>query len=195
MKRVLSFLVVTLVFAVPMLVAQENTSDRFEAGVFAQYYRFTNPGPNTNFLGLGGRVAFGVRNSVQLEGEMGYDFERNYTTTSSNGISTTAVNSRLRVLHGFFGPKFSANMGPFQLFATGKVGFDNFNVTGQGVPTGFANSVGLTNGATYFAVYPGVGIAAFAGPIGLRAEVGDDIFFNGGARNNLRVTFGPQFRF
>jgi hypothetical protein len=39
------------------------------------------------------------------------------------------------------------------------------------------------------------GIEAFAGPIGLRAEIGDDIFFNGGAHNNLRVTFGPQFRF
>lgn len=195
MRRLVGFLIVTFLLAVPMLVAQENTSDRFEAGIFAQYYRFNDPGPKTNFLGLGGRVAFGIRNSVQLEAEMGYDFERNYTNTSNNGISTSATNSRLRVLHGFFGPKFSANMGPLQVFATGKVGFDNFNVTGQGVPTGFASSVGLTSGATYFAAYPGVGIAAFAGPIGLRAEVGDDIFFNGGAHNNLRVTFGPQLRF
>lgn len=195
MKRSLGFLVSLLVFAVPLLVAQENTSDHVEAGVFAQYYRFTNPGPTTNFIGLGGRAAFGIRNSVQLEAEMGYDFERNYTTTFRNGVTTTDVNSRLRVLHGFFGPKFSANAGPFQVFATGKVGFDNFNVTNMGVPTGFANTVGLTHGATYFAVYPGAGIAAFAGPIGFRAEIGDDIFFNGGARNNMKVTFGPQFRF
>jgi hypothetical protein len=52
-----------------------------------------------------------------------------------------------------------------------------------------------TNGATYFALYQGGGIEAFAGVIGLRAEVGDDIFFNSGAHNNLRMTFGPQFRF
>jgi hypothetical protein len=50
-------------------------------------------------------------------------------------------------------------------------------------------------GATYFAVYPGGGIEAFAGPIGLRAEIGDDIYFNSGAHNNLRVTVGPQLRF
>jgi len=36
---------------------------------------------------------------------------------------------------------------------------------------------------------------AFAGPIGLRAEIGDDIEFNSGARNNMRVTVGPQLRF
>ena len=33
------------------------------------------------------------------------------------------------------------------------------------------------------------------GPIGVRAEIGDDIFINNGAHNNLRVTFGPQLRF
>jgi len=29
----------------------------------------------------------------------------------------------------------------------------------------------------------------------VRAEVGDNIFFNNGMHNNLRVSFGPQFRF
>jgi hypothetical protein len=55
--------------------------------------------------------------------------------------------------------------------------------------------VGLTNGTTAFAVYPSGGFEAFAGPIGIRAEAGDDIFWQNGAHNNLRVTFGPQFRF
>jgi hypothetical protein len=36
---------------------------------------------------------------------------------------------------------------------------------------------------------------AFAGPIGLRSEIGDDIYFNGGAHNDMRVTVGPQLRF
>ena len=126
---------------------------------------------------------------------MAYDFKRNYTTTFDNGITTTDVTSRLRTLHGFFGPKFQTGSGPFRVFVTGKVGFDNFSVTNQNAPTGFVNSVGLANGATYFAVYPGGGIEAFAGPIGVRLEAGDDIFFNNGAHNNLRVTVGPQFRF
>jgi len=75
------------------------------------------------------------------------------------------------------------------------VGFDNFTVTNQNASSGFLNSVGLGNGGTYFALYPGGGIEAFAGPIGIRLEVGDDVFFNGGAHNNLRATIGPQFRF
>ena len=51
------------------------------------------------------------------------------------------------------------------------------------------------NGKTDFALYPGGGFEAFAGPIGIRAEVGDDIYFDHGAHNNLKVSFGPQLRF
>jgi hypothetical protein len=196
MKRYLGILIASLFFAVPMMVAQENNyMDHFEVGAFANYYRLADPGPTRNFLGIGGRAAFGLTPNVQIEGEMAYDFERNYTSTYNNSITSTTVNSKLRTLHGVFGPKFQTGSGAFRFFVTGKVGFDNFNVTNQGAPTGFANSVGLANGATYFAVYPGAGIEVFAHWIGLRAEAGDDIFFNGGAHNNLRVTFGPQFRF
>jgi hypothetical protein len=97
-------------------------------------------------------------------------------------------------LHGFFGPKFQTS-GPLRIFVTGKVGFENFTVTNAGAPTGFNNAVGLGNGLTAFALYPGGGIEGFVGPIGLRAEIGDNIFFNNGMHNNLRVSFGPQFRF
>ena len=125
---------------------------------------------------------------------MTYDFERNYTTTFNNGITTTNVNSSFRVLHGFFGPKFQTGSGPVRFFVTAKVGFENFSFTNQGAPTGFVSAVGLgTN--TYLGLYPGGGIEAFAGPIGVRAEVGDNIFINNGAHSNLRITFGPQFRF
>lgn len=193
MKRCLGLLAVSLFFAVPMLVAQ--SMDHVEVGAFADYYRLSDPGPTRNFIGLGGRAAFGVTPNVQIEGEMAYDFKRDYTSTFSDGLTTTNVTSRLRTLHGFFGPKFQTGSGPFRVFVTGKVGFDNFGVTNATPPAGFTNSVGLATGATYFALYPGGGVEAFAGPIGLRAEIGDDIFFNGGAHNNLRVTFGPQFRF
>jgi hypothetical protein len=196
MKRYLGILITTLFFAVPMVVAQENEMDHVELGAFVNYYRMTDPGPTKNFIGLGGRAAFGIRPSVQLEAEMAYDFKRNYTSTFNNGtVTSTTVTTGLRTLHGFFGPKFQTGSGAFRAFLTGKVGFDNFSVSNQNAPAGFVNTVGLTNGATYFALYPAGGIEAFAGPIGIRLEVGDDIFFNNGAHNNLRASIGPQFRF
>jgi len=195
MKRFVGLLFVCLFLSVPMMLAQSSDSDHAEVGIFAEYFRFTDPGPTTNYIGLGGRAAFNVHRSIQIEAEMGYDFERNYTTTFSNGVTTADVQSRLRTLHGFFGPKFQTGSGPFRIFVTGKVGFENFTVTNAGAPAGFANAVGLTSSATYFALYPGGGLEAFAGPIGVRAEIGDNIFFNNGMHNNLRISFGPQFRF
>ena len=176
-------------------MAQEAVhSDHAEVGVFADYFRYGSD-PHINFIGLGGRAGFNVHPNVQLEAEMAYDFKRNYTNTFTNGVSTQIVNASFRTLHGFFGPKFQTGSGAFRLFVTGKVGFDNFTINNQDAPSGFVNTVGLTNGSTFFAVYPGGGFEAFAGVIGIRAEVGDDIYFNNGAHNNLRVTFGPQLRF
>jgi len=196
MKRYLGLILAGLFFATPILLAQEGgRTDHAEVGVFAEYFRFSDPGPTTHYIGVGGRAGFNVRPSLQLEAEMGYDFGRNYTSTFTNGITVANVRSDLRILHGFFGPKFQTGAGPFRFFLTGKVGFENFNVTGQSAPAGFVNQVGLGVGATYFALYPGGGIEAFAGPIGLRAEIGDNIFFNNGAHNNLRISLGPQFRF
>ena len=194
MKRCIQFIIIAVMFAAPLLWAQ-TSEDHGEVGVFAEYFRYSYANPPENFFGLGGRAAFNVSHSVQIEAEMGYDFERNYTSTFRNTVSTTTVTSHLRTLHGFFGPKFQTGAGPLRLFASGKAGFDNFNLTTSGPVTGFTNSVGLTNGTTAFALYPSAGVEAFLGPIGIRAEAGDDIFFVNGAHNNLRVTFGPQFRF
>jgi len=194
MKRCLGLLIASIFLAAPMVMAQN--SDHVEVGVFVDYFRLSNnAAPVSNFFGVGGRAAFNMNSNVQLEAEMAYDFKRNYTSTFSNGISTTTVNSNFRTLHGFFGPKLQTGSGAFRIFVTGKVGFDNFSINNQNAQSGFVNTVGLTNGATYFAVYPGGGVEAFAGPIGLRAEIGDDIYFNGGAHNNVRITFGPQLRF
>ncbi len=194
MKRCIGFAVMVLLYCAPALVAQEH-ADHVEVGAFAEYYRFSDANPVENFYGLGGRFAVGVHPNIQLEAEMAYDFKRSYTQTFSNGITTEAVTSHFRTLHGMFGPKFQTGSGPFRIFVTGKVGFDNFDVTNDNAATGFTNSVGLTNGTTRFAVYPGGGFEAFAGPIGVRAEIGDDIFFLNGAHNNMKVSLGPQFRF
>lgn len=126
---------------------------------------------------------------------MAYDFKRSYTQTFTHGVSTELVNTRLRTLHGFFGSKFQTGSGRVRVFVTGKVGFENFDLNNSNATAGFTRSVGLGNGTPRFAIYPGGGFEAFAGPIGIRAEVGDDIYFLNGAHNNLRVSLGPQFRF
>lgn len=191
MKRCVWLFLGSLLLAAVPVVAQDHA----EVGAFADYTRLTWTNPAENFIGLGGRAAFNINSAIQIEGEMAYDFQRNYTVTYSNGVTSTLVNTKYRILHGVFGPKFQTGGGPVRFFVTGKVGFDNFSVTSAGAPAGFTNSVGLTNGRTDFAVYPAGGIEAFAGIIGVRAEVGDDIFFDNGAHNNLRVTLGPQLRF
>ena len=187
-------LILASLAAVPALTAQDN--DKVEIGAFGELFRYTNAPTTQNFLGLGARVGVGLSSHAQIEGEMAYDFQKNYISTFTNGVTTSVGSTSFRTLHGFFGPKIYGNLGPLQLFVTGKVGFDNFSVSNTNAPTGFTNSVGLTNGTTAFAVYPAAGLALFAHVIGVRIEAGDDIFFlSGNAHNNLRVTFGPQFRF
>ena len=193
MKR-LFLLAALLSFVVaPMAIAQSY--DHAEVGAFADYFRFGDASPVINFVGVGGRGAFNLRPSVQIEAEMAYDFDRNFTSTFNNGITTQFVTSRFHTLHGFFGPKFQTGSGPFRFFVTGKVGFDDFTVSNDNATTGFVNSVSLNNSGVHFAIYPGGGVEGFAGPIGLRAEIGDDIYFDNGGHNNLRITLGPQFRF
>lgn len=83
MKRVVGILFCCILFITPAVVAQSTSEDHGEAGIFAEYFRFGDPGPTSNNIGLGGRAAFNVHPNVQIEAEMGYDFERNYTSTSA----------------------------------------------------------------------------------------------------------------
>jgi hypothetical protein len=167
-----------------------------EVGAFADYFRLDRTTPTLNYAGLGGRLAFNLRPSTQIEAEMAYDFDRSYTNTFTNGITQELVPSKTHVLHGLFGPKFQTGSGAFRFFVTGKVGLINFTTNTQNAPAGFKSALGAVgNGDSKFAVYPGGGVEGFKGPFGLRFEVGDDIYFDSGARNNLRVSFGPSIRF
>jgi hypothetical protein len=195
MKRCLTLVVLSAIFAAPAAWAQ-HSEDHIEVGAFAEYFNLSRPTPHINFVGLGGRVAFNVRSNVQIEAEMSYDFARNFTSTFSNGVNTQFVTTHLRPLHALFGPKFSTSGGAARLYGTFKVGFVNFSVTNQNGLSGFKSSLGdITSGNTSAAIYPGVGVEGFWGPIGLRAEAGDEIYFNNGSHNNLKVTFGPALRF
>jgi hypothetical protein len=195
MQRSLLLTFLGFLLAAPAVMAQEG-ANHVEVGAFAEYFNLSRTSPHINFVGVGGRAAFNVRSNVQIEAEMAYDFERNFTTTFSDGITTQFVDTRLRTLHALFGPKFGTSGGPVRLFGTFKAGLINFSVTGQNATSGFQSAIGdVTTGNTAAAIYPGAGLEGFIGPIGLRAEVGDEIYFKNGSHNNLRVTFGPTLRF
>ncbi|HVZ17762.1 MAG TPA: hypothetical protein VG897_11630 [Terriglobales bacterium] len=193
MKKIVFLLVTALgLMAVPALIAQDHA----EVGVFADYVRLHHA-DDANFWGLGGRVGFNIMPHVQLEGDIAYDFERNFTTTTSTGGTTTFTQSNgLRLIHGAFGPKFMTNVGPVRAFAVLKGGFLNFGVSGNGPAIGFTNQLSsFGSGDTNGVFYPGGGVEFFAGPIGFRAEAGDLMYFDRGANHNLSITFGPAFRF
>ena len=199
MKRLAVMFGLGLLIALPSCLAAQ---DHGEVGVYGDYFHYAPGSASDNFVGIGGRASFNVRPILALEAEMNYDFARNYTTTgsssSSAGASTSFTTTRVRPLTGLFGPKLQVGTGAFRAFVTGKVGFINFSTnnsgtTSAGTATGAVSSVG--GAGTHLAMYPGGGIEGFFGPIGLRAEVGDEIYLNNGTYNNLRVTFGPEFRF
>jgi hypothetical protein len=192
------FLILALVLTVtPTLLAQDH--DHGEVGVFADYFRL-QAAPRDLF-GLGGRLSFNVHKNVQLEAEMAYDFERGFAEGFDNGSGTASIQqSSLRVLHGMFGPKLQfGKRGPAAIrgFVTAKGGFVNFGFSDASVLSGFTSAVDNlrrdNNGNAVF--YPGGGLEGYLGPIGLRLDVGDEIYFNNGAHHNLKMTFGPHIRF
>ena len=200
MKQLIGLAIWSALIAGPSwLMAQEvqGDYDHGSVGIFADYFRFApTSASTTNFVGIGGRAAFNPTPNVAIEGEMAYDFSREFTTSCHNCLVPTFATTSVRPLTGLFGPKFQTR-GPFKFFVTGKVGFINFQTTTSPVTPGtFFNAVsGVGSAGTHFAVYPGGGFEGFWGPFGLRLEAGDAIYFNNGTFNNLRLTFGPQLRF
>jgi opacity protein-like surface antigen len=195
MKRSLITALLAVLFAAPSLMAQ-NSENHVEVGIFADYFNLSHTSPHINFVGLGGRAGFNVRSNVQIEAEMAYDFKRDFSSTFSNGVSSELVTTRLRTLHALFGPKFGTSGGPVRLFGTFKAGLITFSVSDQNAGAGFQSALSdVTTGNTAAAVYPGAGVEGFLGPVGLRLDVGDEIYFKNGTHNNLKVTFGPTLRF
>jgi hypothetical protein len=78
-----------------------------------------------------------------------------------------------------------------------KGGFVDFRLSPSLIPiNGVVSSVlGIRTSQMNGALYPGGGAEATLGPVGLRLEFGDVIYFNDGEHNNLRITFGPLLRF
>jgi hypothetical protein len=71
MKRLVLSAMLVFCFASPSFVfAQALRGDHIEAGAFVDYFRVDRTDPSLNYAGLGGRLAFNLRPSVQLEAEM-----------------------------------------------------------------------------------------------------------------------------
>ena len=192
MKRIAIFFIVSAVIIFAPVAHAQNHG---EVGAFVDYFRPHET--STNFVGLGGRAAFNVAPYVQIEAEMAYDFNRAFTEGFTNTTGTVTVqNSNLKILHGLFGPKLQTK-GPVRIFVTAKGGFANFRFDPR--PTSFSTFTSsvdnLRSDNVSAAFYPGGGVEAFFGPIGLRAEVGDEIIFSNGAHHNWKVTLGPVIRF
>ncbi len=192
MKKIAFLAVSALLLALTPAAFAQNHG---EIGVFADYFKVENT--DTNNLGIGGRLGVNVHSSVQLEGDLAYDFSRGFSTVvTPTGGSAQLVRSDVRVLHGFVGPKFQTGGGAIRLFVFAKGGFVNFKVDPN--PATFGTVFGnfdLGEGDTHPAFYPGGGIELFATVIGLRFDVGDEMYFHNGTQHNFRITAGPVFRF
>jgi hypothetical protein len=190
-----SFLVpIFLLLGTSSLFAQK----RVEAGVFVDYLDVSQMG--TNNFGLGGRFGYRVHHDVMLEGELAYDYGINFGEAYLNivnGDLAAIERTSVGVTHGLVGPKLQPSGGGFRPFVTLKGGFVDFRLSPGLLPLSNAVStlLGLRTSNLNAAIYPAAGLEAAIGPVGLRFEVGDEVYFNNGAHNNLRLTFGPIVRF
>ena len=189
------FVVLAAVFAC-FVVPTARAQDHFQVGAFTEYFRLSET--STNLFGLGARVGVNVNKNFQIEAEMGYDFTRGFFESFTDPTThvVTIQRSNLHALHGLIGPKLQTR-GPVRVFVTVKGGFDNFSInTRPGTFAGFASSVDdLRASNVHGLLYPGGGLEAFIGPIGIRLDVGDEIYFANGGHNNWKVSLGPTIRF
>jgi hypothetical protein len=190
---------VLLLFVVGLAPISFAQSDQVQAGVYADYFRLSQT--KTNFAGVGARFGLHVYKPVMLEAEMSYDFNRvfseGFTDNSTVPPSVTVARSDIRVLHGLVGPKLEFGHHNLHPFLTVKGGFNHFFLDSRPATVGNAISSieDLHANDLTGVLYPGGGLEGHLGPVGLRLDVGDEIYFASGTHHNLRVAFGPYIRF
>ena len=175
-----------------------NAQSRVEAGLLLDYLSISQT--KTNNFGVGGRFGYGIRHNVMLEGELAYGYGINFQELYRNvttGDITALKGTSIGVTDGLFGPTLHPAHGHLRPFVTLKGGFVDFRLSPSLIPYSDVVStlLGIRTSSLNAALYPGGGAEASLGPLGLRMEFGDAIYFNDGAHNNLRITFGPIVRF
>jgi len=190
MKRV-----ALLLFLAGCLVPRAWAQDHFQLGAYGDYFRISQT--KTSMAGLGARVGYKAFSRVMFEGEMSYDFKQAFTENFNTTPTVTVVNSNLKILHGLFGPKLIAGHGAIRPFFTVKGGFINFRLDPRpaSVGTAISSIENLRANNVSGILYPGAGLEGHIGPVGLRLEAGDEIYFAGATHHNVRVAFGPFLRF
>lgn len=171
---------------------------RLELGVFLDSLSISQTG--TSNFGLGARFGYRVHRDVMLEGELAYDYGLNFDESFrdiTTGNITAIERTSIGVSHGLIGPMLRPSHGHLRPFVTLKAGLIDFRLSPSLLPysTIVSSIFGLRDSNLNFALYPGAGIEASLGPVGLRLEAGNEIYFNRGAHPNLRITFGPIVRF
>lgn len=201
MKRfctTLSLILLASCFAPSAFAQYHEEGDQVQFGVFGDYFRW-HQGGDVNLAGIGARLSLNMTPIIELEAQGAYDFSQGFSegfSSSPNG-SVSLTTSNLRLLHGELGPKLETNRGPVRLFVTAKGGAMAFRFDPRPVTFGtFTSSVESLRGSSAVPTfYPGGGVEAFLGPIGLRLDVGDTMYFSDGTHHNLTVQFGPSIRF
>jgi hypothetical protein len=195
MRKFIHAAVALLLFAgFPSLLAEE----RIEAGVLLDYLNISQT--STDNFGVGARFGYPLHRDVMLEGELAYDYGVNFDEVYrnvTNGNLTAIQQTSIGVTEGLVGPMLRPATGHFRPFATLKGGFIDFRLSPSLLPysTLASTVIALRTSSLSASIYPGVGAEASLGPVGLRLELGDLIYFNDGTHNNVRITFGPIFRF
>jgi hypothetical protein len=172
--------------------------DRVEAGLLLEYLSVSQA--STDNFGLGGRFGYRVHQNVVVEGEFAYGYGINFQEAYrnvTNGDIVAVEQTSIGVTDGLFGAMLQPAHGHLRPLVTLKGGFIDFRLSPSLIPYSSVVSaaLGIRTTSLNAALYPGGGAEAALGPVGLRLEFGDAIYFNDGAHNNLRITFGPIFRF
>lgn len=195
MSKIANFLSGLLVCASALPLSAQK---RLEAGVFIDYLGISQT--STDNFGLGGRLGYRVHRNVMVEGELAYDYGINFQEVYrniANGDTTAIQRTSIGVTEGLIGPILRPARGHFRPFATLKAGFIDFRLSPSLLPYSnlISTALGIRTSSLSATLYPAVGAEASLGPVGLRLEAGDAIYFNGGKHDNLRITFGPILRF
>lgn len=171
-----------------------SVAQHFELGGFVGYSRLDLPNFPQNTVSAGARMDFPFIHFVKLEVEGAYDFlipQIDFSTVGNTPIVTVSQVGGPRINAGL---KFQSHGGSYFFFLKGGADFLQPEAVVRGLNGAVISS---TTGTTVVkgTFYPGAGMSFFAGPIGLRFDVGDEILWVNGARNNWRFNFGPSFRF
>jgi hypothetical protein len=194
MRSIVRILITLIAIGMSSCFAQH----RVEIGVFLDSLSVSQT--NTNNFGLGARFGYRVHRNLMLEAELAYDYGLNFDEAYRNittGNITAIEHTSIGVTQGLVGPTLAPSHGAFRPFVTIKGGFADFRLSPSLLPySDVASAVlGLRTSKFNAAIYPAAGLEATLGPVGLRLELGDEVYFNRGAHNNLRITFGPNLRF